>query len=486
MGKERKIKRIFIANRGEIAVRIIHTCKEMNIETAIAYCPADKGSLFTLIADYAYSFKTNELSETYLNSQQLILVAKELDCDAIHPGYGFLSENAQFAQSCREAKINFIGPQAEVIALMGDKISARKKVAELNIPLLPSLKVTEFKNIKKIKEDIGFPILIKASAGGGGRGMRVVHHEKKLEQNLLAAQSEAKSAFGDGTVYIEKYLEFCRHIEVQVLSDSHGNHYHFFERECSIQRRHQKVIEEAPSSILTSDQRNILCETALKITKGINYLNAGTVEFLWEKGNFYFLEMNTRLQVEHAITEMVTGSDLVRAQIEIAQGKSINDFMSPPVLNGHAIEARVYAENPENNFMPTGGKITSVGRCNIPNTRVETSFLDNLEVPLQFDSMLAKICSWSSSRAIAAKKLKLALEAMPFSGIITNNSYLQKILESKAFLEKETFTNFIDNFELSHDDSQQPVELIAAALLKLHSSKDPQKENFYNPWLNHD
>ena len=270
-----------------------------------------------------------------------------------------------------------------------------------------------------------------------------------------------------------------------MLSDSHGNHIHLFERECSIQRRHQKVIEEAPSPALSEKERELLCSAALKITEGINYKNAGTVEFLWENGKFYFLEMNTRLQVEHAVTEMVTGIDLVKVQIQIVEGKSIRDIIDSPTLKGHAIEARIYAENPENNFLPTGGKIQHVGECNIPNSRVETSFIDDLDVPLQFDSMLAKLCAWSIDRNSATKKLIEVLRNVPFSGIVTNNEYLQKILQSNAFIDKETFTNFIENFA-SENNHEIPPEVIGAALFELDSHSPRLGENFHNPWLSND
>ena len=484
MGQERKITKVFIANRGEIAVRIIHTCKEMDVETVVVYCPADKGSLFTSIADYIHEFDTNDLSATYLNSKKLISIAKQFGCDAVHPGYGFLSENAQFADLCTKEGLIFIGPDSKVISLMGDKISARQKVEKLKIPLLPSVKFSEDTNLEKIK-DIGFPVLIKASAGGGGRGMRIVHNEKDLEASIASARREAKNAFGDDTVYMEKYLEFCRHIEVQVLSDYHGNHIHLFERECSIQRRHQKVIEEAPSSTLTQEERKLLCSAALKITKGINYKNAGTVEFLWENGNFYFLEMNTRLQVEHAVTEMITGIDIVKTQIQIAEGKKIPDILEKPTFKGHAIEARIYAENPKNNFLPTGGTIEHVGDCKIPNTRIETSFVDGLNLPLEFDSMLAKVCTWSLDRNSAAKKLIQVLRNITFTGITTNNEYLQKILKSEAFKDRKTFTNFIENFTFG-SDAEVPPEVLAAVLIKLNSYTPVLEDNFHNPWLSND
>ncbi|MCH2205846.1 MAG: ATP-grasp domain-containing protein [Lentisphaerales bacterium] len=482
MGQKRKIERIFIANRGEIAVRIIHTCKEMGIETVVAFCPADKGSLFTLMANYSFEFKSDSLKESYLNADLLISIAQQYSCDAIHPGYGFLSENATFANLCHKNQICFIGPDSTTISLMGDKISARKKVAELGIPLLPSIKLTDD---QKIDSSIELPVLIKASAGGGGRGMRIVKNEKDLEESLKAAQSEALNAFGDGTVYVEKYLEKCRHIEVQVLSDAHGNHIHLFERECSIQRRHQKVIEEAPSSILNEKQRKAICDAALTITKGINYLNAGTIEFLWADEQFYFLEMNTRLQVEHAVTEMITGIDLVKAQILIADGNNLSNFLPKVTLHGYAIEARIYAENPENNFLPTRGTVSKVGSINIPNTRVESSFLDNLKVPLQFDSMLAKVCAWAPSREDAATKLVYCLKKVPFAGVTNNNLYIQTILNSKPFLERETYTNFIEKFTPAKEE-KVPVELLAAAIVKLNTSESIKEENFYNPWLSHD
>jgi acetyl/propionyl-CoA carboxylase alpha subunit len=485
VGKNRQIKRILIANRSEIAVRIIQTCKEMGIETVTAYCPADKGSLFTLMSDFSHAFDSNDLHSTYLNQDTLVALASKYECDAIHPGYGFLSENADFAQLCQDNNICFIGPSPEHIRLMGDKISARHKVTQLGIPLLPSLKIESLKNIKDEVSKIGYPIIIKAAAGGGGRGMRLVEDDATLEREIKSAKSEAKAAFADETVYIEKYLQKCRHIEVQVFGDSHGNSAHLFERECSIQRRHQKVIEEAPSSALTETQRQEICDTALKIVNGIKYKNAGTIEFLWSEGDFYFLEMNTRIQVEHAVTEMITGVDIVKAQIEVAEGKPLNQDILKAQIHGHAIEARIYAENPQNNYLPTQGTIQSIGSCNIPSTRVETSFLNGLKVPLEFDSMLAKVCAWNSDRTSATQRLIQALENLPFSGIINNRNHLIEILHTDNFNKGNTTTDFLNQFNSPPPPSVSP-EVIAAFLLNDSDSLHPSQSTVYNPWLSHE
>ena len=483
MGKFAKFKRILIANRGEIAVRIINTCREMGIETVIAATPADKGSLFIEMADYAHHFESSDLKQTYLNTEAVINIALKFNCDAIHPGYGFLSENATFARSCEINGINFIGPTPELIELMGDKIQARKKIEEIGIPLLKGYTNPKASELKKRLKKSEYPFLIKAAAGGGGRGMRIVHKPEELDSALTAAAREAENSFGDKTVYVERYLEDCRHIEVQVLSDSHGNHLHLFERECSIQRRHQKVIEEAPSSSLTEHQRQRICDAAVKITKNINYLNAGTMEFLWSGDEFFFLEMNTRLQVEHPVTEQITGIDIVKEQILIAEGRKLNLKQNDLKILGHAIEARIYAEDPANSFLPTSGSISHIGFCNILDVRVETSFQSGCRVPVEFDSMIAKISAHSNSRKDAAVKLATALKSLIFSGIINNRPFLINTLSNKDFLDGKTFTSFIDGHpELTLHDKVTP-EAIAAFFLNRPSGPIKQNE-VSNPWMN--
>jgi len=480
----KKFKRILIANRGEIAVRIINTCREMGIETVVASTPPDAGSLFIELADYCHEFESSELKETYLNSQAMLNVAKKYKCDAIHPGYGFLSENALFAKSCAQAKITFIGPSSETIDLMGDKIQARAAIEKIGIPLLVAHTNPNPKELKKLLKKNDYPVLIKASAGGGGRGMRIVQNEKELASALESASREAENAFGDKTVYVERYLQNCRHIEVQVLSDLHRNHLHLFERECSIQRRHQKVIEEAPSSSLNEKQREAICEAAVKITQNINYQNAGTIEFLWSNGEFFFLEMNTRLQVEHPVTEQITGVDIVKLQILIAQGEELSIKQSDLKINGHAIEARIYAEDPSRNFLPTAGTVNHIGRCNLPNVRVETSFQNGCSVTTEYDSMIAKVAAHSSTRTEASQKLNTALKSLPFSGIVNNRTFLMKVLENKNFIKGKTFTSFIEENPELLANEDIPAEIIAAFLLASSKQTKSQSTNISNPWLN--
>ena len=480
----KQFKRILIANRGEIAVRIINTCREMGIETVVASTPPDNGSLFIELADFCHSFESSDLKETYLNSKNMLTIAKKYNCDAVHPGYGFLSENAAFAKNCIEAKVTFIGPSPELIDLMGDKIKARTKMEEIGIPLLKGYTNPEPEKLKKILKAEHYPFLIKAAAGGGGRGMRIVNKKEELKSALESAAREAENAFGDKTVYVERYLQNCRHIEVQVLSDSLGNHLHLFERECSIQRRHQKVIEESPSPALNDEERTAICNAALKITKSINYLNAGTVEFLWSKGEFFFLEMNTRLQVEHPVSEQITGLDLVKLQILVAQGEKLSLKQNDLKINGHAIEARVYAEDPSKGFLPTAGKVQHIGHCNSPAVRVETAFQNNCSVPTEYDSMIAKVSAHSQSRDTAAQKLHSALTQLPFNGVKNNRTFLMKILKNNNFLNGLTYTSFIEeNPELIQED-ETPPEVIAAFLLNGNSQVDSNSKSISNPWLN--
>ena len=483
MDSIKKFKRILIANRGEIAVRIINTCREMGIETVVASTPPDKGSRFTEIADFCHTFDSADLKDTYLNSQAMIKLAKKYKCDAVHPGYGFLSENASFASECSKNSITFIGPNADLIKLMGDKIQARAAVEKIGIPLLHAYINPTEQELTKTLSPKDYPVLIKAAAGGGGRGMRIVYKPSELKSALESASREAENAFNDKTVYVERYLENCRHIEVQVLSDSHGNHLHLFERECSIQRRHQKVIEESPSSALNAEQRNEICKAALKITQNINYLNAGTIEFLWADGEFFFLEMNTRLQVEHPVTEQVTGLDLVRLQIDIAQGVKLQLKQKDIQINGHAIEARIYAEDPGNGFLPTAGTVEHTGICNSPKVRVETSFQNGCKVPVEYDSMIAKVSAHDSSRVLAAGKLCSTLKELPFSGVKTNRTFLMIILENENFLKGHTFTSFIDKNPSILEMPKADPAIIAAHFLK---SDSPEESNLQisNPWLN--
>lgn len=467
-----QIQKILIANRGEIAVRIISTAKEMGIKTVAIYTEADKNLPFAKLADEAYPLGEGTLAETYLNKKKIIAVAKEAKADAIHPGYGFLSENADFCAQVEKAGIIFIGPTSDVIALMGDKIASRKTAEAAGVPLIPGYNggKQDQATLQKEAERIGYPVLVKASAGGGGKGMRIVEKPKDFVSALESAQGEAQNAFGDNRVFVERYITRPRHIEVQVFSDTHGNHVHLFERECSIQRRHQKIVEESPSPALDTKLRKEICETAVAIARHINYRGAGTVEFILDTdGSFYFLEMNTRLQVEHPVTELVTGQDLVKWQIMVAEGKKLPLAQDQLRQNGHAIEVRLYAEDPDNNFMPTTGTIQVIGKPTLHNVRFENGYEDGNEVSVNYDPMLAKLAVWADSREAAAIKLASALDDVWFAGVKTNRAYLQRVLQHKAFLKGDTFTSFVQTHAADlvrpvHSVCEQ-ASLIAAFLL---------------------
>ena len=441
-----KIKKILVANRGEIALRVLKTAKEMGIKVVTVYAEDDKNLPHALFSDEAYSLGTGTLAETYLNKQKLIDITKKSGADAIHPGYGFLSENEEFARMVEKAGITFIGPTPESIVLMGDKIGSKKALEKINVPLTPGYHGDNQEDANLVKEakKIGFPVLIKASAGGGGKGMRIVHQESELLEGIQGAKSEGLKSFGSDKVLIEKYVVNPRHIEVQLMSDTHGNHLHFFERECSIQRRYQKVVEETPAPNMSQELRLKICETAVEIAKGINYRGAGTVEFIMaQDGNFYFMEMNTRLQVEHPVTEMVTGSDLVKCQILVAQGDKLPMKQSDIKQHGHAIECRIYAEDPDNNFMPSIGKIDRIGNPTLRDVRLDCGFLDGTEVGVNYDPMLAKLVVWGETRDIAISKSIQSLDEVLFLGVKTNRDYLKRILGHKDFIAGHTHTHFI-------------------------------------------
>lgn len=464
-----KIKKILVANRGEIALRVLKTAKEMGIKIVTIYAEDDKNLPHALFSDEAYSLGQGPLSETYLNKHKIIDIAKKSGADAIHPGYGFLSENAEFCSMVEKAGIIFIGPTSESIILMGDKIGSKVALEKINIPMIPGYHGDnqDVSFLETKAKEIGFPVLIKASAGGGGKGMRIVHEESELRDAISGAKSEALKAFSNDKVLIEKYIVNPRHIEVQLMSDTHGNHLHFFERECSIQRRYQKVVEETPAPNLSDDLRKRICETAAEISKGINYRGAGTVEFiLTPDGKFYFLEMNTRLQVEHPVTEMVTGHDLVRYQIIVAEGEKLNLKQSDIKQNGHAIECRIYAEDPDNDFMPSIGKIDRIGVPTLRDVRLDCGFLDGTEVGVNYDPMLAKLVVWGESRELAISKTIASLDEVLFLGVKTNRDYLKRILAHKEFVKGHTHTHFIPDHkaELSAKEFSQDnfADLIAA------------------------
>tara|TARA_B100000925_G_scaffold290656_1_gene276378 strand:+ start:2016 stop:3530 length:1515 start_codon:yes stop_codon:yes gene_type:complete len=445
--KEQKIKKLLISNRGEIACRVIHTAKLLGIKTVALFTPDEKNAKHVQMADEAFSLGEGVLGETYLNKQKIISIARESGAEAIHPGYGFLSENAEFCELVEKAGIIFVGPTSEHIRLMGDKIMSKTKMQEISVPVIPGYNGNDQSaaNLKKQAKIIGFPVLIKATAGGGGKGMRIVHKEEDFSASLESAKSEALSSFSNGDVLIEKFITKPRHIEVQMMSDTHENHLHFYERECSIQRRYQKIIEETPSVALTPEIRESICTDAVKITSAINYRGAATVEFILdEDGSYYFLEMNTRLQVEHPITEEVTGVDLVAMQILVAEGKKLPYEQEKISQRGHSIECRIYAEDPENNFFPTTGKIFVVGKSDLPGVRLDSGIQNGDEVTVNYDPMIAKLIVHAENRGMAISKMQKALNDYPFLGLKNNRLYLKKVLGSEAFKEGETWTNFID------------------------------------------
>ena len=485
-----KIKKILVANRGEIALRVLKTAKEMGIKLVTVYAEDDKNLPHALFADESYSLGSGALSDTYLNKTKLIEITKKCGADAIHPGYGFLSENAEFASMVEKAGIIFIGPTAESIILMGDKIGSKNALEKINIPMIPGYHGNDqTEEVLAIKaREVGFPVLIKASAGGGGKGMKIVHQESELLESIRGAKSEALKSFSNDKVLIERYVVNPRHIEVQLMSDTHGNHLHFFERECSIQRRYQKVIEETPAPHLTQETRLRICETAVQISAGINYRGAGTIEFiLAPDGNFYFLEMNTRLQVEHPVTEMVTGSDLVKCQILVAQGDKLPFKQSDIKQKGQAIECRIYAEDPDNNFMPSIGKIDTIGVPTLRDVRLDCGFLDGTEVGVNYDPMLAKLVVWAESRDIAISKMIHSLDEVLFLGVKTNRDYLKRILGNKDFIAGHTHTHFIPDHKNELGPKELTHENIAALIAAMCFSQKTKvffsgAENLTNPW----
>lgn len=440
-----RIKKILIANRAEIAIRVISTCKEMGIKTVTVYSEADKELPHVFLSDESYYLGDGTIAETYLNKEKIIEIMKNSGADAVHPGYGFLSENTKFSKMVTDAGLIFIGPRPESIEQMGDKIGSKKLVEKIGVPMIPGYHgdIQEPVFLSNEATKIGFPVLIKASAGGGGKGMRIVNEPSEFLENLESAKREAMKSFGDDKVLIEKYLTEPRHIEVQMMSDNHGNHLHFFERECSIQRRYQKIVEETPSTALDEKTRKEICEAATKITKYMNYSGAGTMEFVFEKGKFFFLEMNTRLQVEHPISEMVTGFDLVKLQILVAANEKLNIKQSDIKQRGHSLEVRIYAEDPDNNFMPSIGTIAGIGNTTLRNVRLDTGFREGNQVTVNYDPMLAKLIVWAETRDEAINKMLVSLDEITFKGLRNNRDYLKRILSHSAFKRGETFTNFV-------------------------------------------
>lgn len=468
------IRKILVANRGEIALRVMRSAKELGITTVAVYSEADRNSPHVRYADESFCIGAPPSSESYLRMDKIIEAAKKSGSEAVHPGYGFLSENAEFAKQCESNGLIFIGPSAHAIALMGDKLAAKAAVSKFKVPLVPGTAepITSIIEAKKIAAKIGYPVLIKASAGGGGKGMRIVEEESLFEEQMERAISEATSAFGDGSVFLEKYISKPRHIEFQIFGDKQGNVVHLFERECSIQRRHQKVVEEAPSSILTPAKRKTMGEAAINVAKACGYYGAGTVEFILdEKLDFYFLEMNTRLQVEHPVTEEITGLDLVKLQIKIAGGENLPFRQEDLKINGHAIEVRVYAEDPSNNFLPDIGNLKTYKRPQGIGIRVDDGFEQGMDIPFYYDPMIAKLICHADSREAAMNKMIRAINEFEITGLETTLGFCHFVMNHEAFRSGNFDTSFVEKFftpaalnPAAFDDEKMLAALLAATI----------------------
>ncbi len=463
------MNKILIANRGEIALRIMRSVREMGIASVAVYSEADRTAPFVRYADEAVCIGPAPSAKSYLLGDKILEAALSYNVDGIHPGYGFLSENAGFARKVTEAGIVFIGPDPDAIELMGSKLAAKAAVKRYNIPLVPGVDeaITDVNLAAQIAEQIGFPVLIKASAGGGGKGMRIVENRDEFESQMNRAVSEAISAFGDGSVFIEKYVASPRHIEIQILADRHGNVLHLFERECSVQRRHQKVIEEAPSSILTSELRAKMGASACDVARACNYVGAGTVEFLVDENlNFYFLEMNTRLQVEHPVTEMITGKDLVKEQVKIARGEELTFTQDDLRINGHSIEVRVYAEDPVNDFLPDIGDLKTYRIPKGPGVRVDDGFEEGMTIPIYYDPMIAKLVVHGASREEAIARMRRAIDDYEITGVTTTLPFCLFVMNHEAFKSGKFDTHFVQNyFKPELMDQKNPDEIEIAAII---------------------
>lgn len=467
--KKRTFKKILVANRGEIALRIMRSAREMGIATVAVYSEADRNAPFVRFADEAVCIGPPPSKESYLVIDKLVRVCKDLHVDAVHPGYGFLSENGDFAEALAKAGVAFIGPSPHAMHVMGDKLAAKEAVRKFGVPLVPGTEgaVSGLEEAEAVAKTITFPILIKAAAGGGGKGMRIVEKESDLREALERAISEARNAFGDGSVFIEKFVTGPRHIEVQVLADTQGNTVYVFERECSIQRRYQKVIEEAPSAVLTPDLRRRMGEAAVNVAKSVDYVGAGTVEFLMDSsGEFYFMEMNTRLQVEHPVTEMISGLDLVKEQIKVAQGEKLSFTQDELQINGHAIEVRVYAEDPANNFLPDIGTLTTYRPPQGPGVRVDDGFSEGMPIPIHYDPMIAKLIVHGATREEAIARMERAIDDYAISGVETTLPFCRFVIGHPAFRSGKYDTLFVrDHFTPAVLEGSDPGEMAAAALV---------------------
>jgi acetyl-CoA carboxylase biotin carboxylase subunit len=472
-------KKVLIANRGEIAVRILRACREVGLETVAVFSEADRQALHVRLADEAYLLGPAPSRESYLRADKIIDIARKSGADAIHPGYGFLAEREDFAAACAENDITFIGPKPSSIAAMGDKMTARETVRKAGVPIVPGTEdvgnLTD-DELLTIAPKIGFPLLIKATAGGGGKGMREVRSLEEMRELLKSARREAESAFGDGNVYLEKLVTGARHIEIQVLADTHGNVIHLGERDCSIQRRHQKLVEEAPSSFLDDELRQKMGAVAVKAAQAVDYVNAGTIEFLVDKDrNFYFLEMNTRLQVEHPVTEMVTGVDIVKEQIRIARGRPMQYKQGDIQFNGAAIECRINAEDPYNNFMPSTGRITHSLLPTGPGVRVDTGVYPGFEITPFYDPMISKLIVWGETRAQAILRMRRALEEYRIVGVRTNIPFHQTLMDSHRFMGGQYDTRFVEERFAIQEESDPGMMEIAAVLASLVAHQQTER-----------
>jgi len=483
-----KINKILIANRGEIALRIIRTAKEMGIKTVAVYSEADRKSPHVFAADEAVLLGPPPSTESYLLGDKIITICKNLSVDAIHPGYGFLSENAEFAEKVEQAGLIFIGPSSHSIRVMGNKLAAKKAVGSYNIPMVPGTEeaISDPILATQIANGIGYPILIKASAGGGGKGMRVVHSADELEEQMKLAISEATSSFGDGSVFIEKYIETNKHIEVQILGDKNGKIVYLFERECSIQRRHQKVVEEAPSMVISDKLRKEIGEAAVRVAQSCGYYSAGTVEFIYENGSFYFLEMNTRLQVEHPVSEIITGIDLVKQQILIAEGKPLDINQENIKINGHAFEVRIYAEDPQNNFLPDIGNLTTYIRPQGNGVRVDDGFDQGMDIPIYYDPMIAKLVTYGSNREEARLRMIRAIDEYIITGIKTTLPFCKFVFKHNAFIDGSFDTKFVEKFftpdmlNMTNEKEEEIAAILASIVISNTSGNTNSTNNTSN------
>lgn len=488
------IRKILVANRGEIAVRIIRACRELGLQSVAVYSEADKTSLHTRFADESYYLGSAQSSESYLNKEKILKAAKESGADAIHPGYGFFAENAEFIKMIEDAGLIFIGPSSSSVDMMGSKTAARKLMSGHNVPIVPGTTkpITSVEEGIAAAHKISFPVLLKASAGGGGKGMRKIEFAEEFQSAFESTKREAMKAFGDDSIYIEKFIENPKHIEVQIIADKQGNYAHLFERECSIQRRHQKIIEEAPSSFVDPGTREKITAAAINAAKACKYYNAGTVEFLMDRDkSFYFLEMNTRLQVEHPVTELITGIDLVKEQISIAEGNKLSFKQDDLKINGHALESRIYAEDPENNFLPSTGRLYEYSSPSGPGVRVDDGFGRGSEISIYYDPLIAKLICWSKDRKSSIERMKRALREYKIFGVISNVSFLMKIFSHPDFINGEFDINFLEkHFKLSGKNDIESINdaaSIFASYLKYRNSTSnnfgTQYKSAGNNWL---